>query len=679
MKHRAILLLLAVTAALPAPGAALARRLNRYEYNSTIRDLLGVDFRAGDDFPADNFSYGFDNNAATLTVTPALMAKYLDAAKKIARAAIEPVPPPATPEVERRSNASASPDFAWRRNFIWDGDYDVHIAIAGRSDPFALYISLDDGEPQRLPVSVDFEARRYADTRLTVGAGAHRLRVLVVRDDDRAVDQAWAYEEARARKTGAEPLSKAEIRTRLMAGALPDFAGRVTPPYPEFVEARGPYGLVLPAISAGYRLVFSCGHALGGHTPACVRGNLENLARRAWRRPVTPGEIDKLMRLAAAPPPSDSKSEQQNLRQQMETGVEAILVSPSFLFRVENAASPRGNDFEMASRLSYFLWSSMPDDELFHAAERRELADPAALQAQARRMLADPKSNALAENFAAQWLEFRNLDFIHRDPARFPQFTADLRDAMRMETELFFEHVLHEDRGILDFLNAKYTFVNELLAKLYGIPGVAGDRFRQVDLDGTARVGVLTQASVLTVTSYSTRTSPVLRGKWILENILNDPPPPPPANVAALRDPSSEPALTLRQQLEQHRANPACAGCHLRMDALGFGLENFDAIGRWRARDEPLPIDSTGTLPDGSSFSSPVELAAILAKHPNAFAQCLTEKLLTFALGRELNSQDRVAAAGIGQSAAKTNYRLSDLILGIVASPAFRADAEAHE
>jgi hypothetical protein len=679
MKHRATSLLLAISAALTAPGAVPVRRLNRYEYNCTVRDLLGVDFRANDDFSADNFSYGFDNNAATLTVTPALLAKYLNAAKKIARAAIEPIPPPATPEMESRSNASASPDLVWQRNFIWDGDYDVHVAVAGRSDPLRLYVSLDDGEPQSLPVSVDFEGRRNADTRLNIGSGVHRLHVFVVRDDERSVDQARAGEVAHARSSGGEPLSKSEIRARLMAGTLRDFAGSVAPPYPEYVEARGPYGLVLPAIPAGYSLVFSCGHAPGEHTPACVRRNLESLARRAWRRPLTPAEINQLMRLAVLGVASDAKSEQQKLQQQMETGVEAILVSPSFLFHIEYAGPARGNDFELASRLSYFLWSSMPDEELFDAADRRQLDEPAALATQARRMLASQKSNALAENFAAQWLEFRNLDFIHRDPARFQQFNIDLRDAMRTETELFVEHVLHEDRSILDFLDAKYTFINELLAKLYSIPDVSGEDFRRVSLAGTPRVGILTQASVLTVTSYSTRTSPVLRGKWILENILNDPPPPPPANVPALRDSSTESGLTLRAQLEQHRSNPACAGCHSRMDPLGFALENFDAVGRWRSRDESVSIDSTGTLPDGLSFSGPTELAAILAGHPEAFAQCLTEKLLTFALGRELDAEDRAAAARISQSAAKTNYRFSDLILGIVDSPTFQAATEAHE
>jgi uncharacterized protein DUF1592/uncharacterized protein DUF1588/uncharacterized protein DUF1587/uncharacterized protein DUF1585/uncharacterized protein DUF1595 len=674
MEHKAISLLLAATAVLPALSAAPARRLNRYEYNCTMRDLLGVDFHAGDDFPADNFSYGFDNNAATLTVTPSLLAKYLDAAKKIARAAVEIVPPPAEAELQRRSNASASSDITWKRNFIWEGDYDVQIALAGRNDPFTLSISLDGGEPQRLAMSFDFEGRRYADVRLHIGAGTHELRVLAIRNVDRAIDEEWSKEVARAQKTGTEPLSKNEIRTRLLANKLQDFSGAVKPPYPEYVEARGPYGLVLPSIPAGYAKVFSCGHAPNHHTRVCVRGNLENLARRAWRRPVSPAEMDKIMALVSSVQRSPSTSEQQNLQDQMEAGIEALLVSPAFLFRLENSGPASNNDFALASRLSYFLWSSMPDDELFRAADRKQLDNRLLLAAQARRMLADPKSHALAENFAAQWLEFRNLEFIHRDPARFPQFNNDLRDAMRKETELFFEHVLRQNRSVLDFLDAKYTFVNEALANLYGIPGIVGDRFRDVDLAGTPRVGILTQASVLTVTSYSTRTSPVLRGKWILENILNDPPPPPPANVAALRDPSSEPALTLRQQLEQHRKDAACAGCHSRMDALGFGLENFDAIGEWRSRDGALPVDSSGTLPDGPSFSSPVELARILTKHSDAFVECLTEKLLTFALGRELTAGDRLAAAEISQAAAKNNYRFTDLIIGIVESHAFQAD-----
>jgi hypothetical protein len=627
MKRFAIVGLFALSVLVPARVEASARRLSRYEYNCTIRDLLGVDFRAANDFPADNFSYGFDNNADTLTVTPALLAKYLAAAKKIARAAIEPIPAPGQPELARHANTSAQADITWERTFTWQGDYDLHIGIAGGRDPFELYLSADDGEPRRLAVSGDFEGRRYADIRTNLDAGVHRLRVF----------------------------------------AVPDAAGALKPPYPEFIEARGPFGPVLPAIPAGYGLVFPCGHAPGHHATACVRGNLRELAKRAWRRPVTPAEFDGLMRLV---------TQESDLTHRMETGIEAILVSPAFLYRVETRP---GNDFELASRLSYFLWSSMPDAGLFRAAEQGQLSDPAVLEAQARRMLADPKSSALAGNFAAQWLEFRNLDFIHRDPARFPEFTPELRDAMRRETELFFENVIREDRSVIDLLNAKYTFVNEILAKLYGIAGVTGDRFRKVDLAGAKRAGILTQASILTVTSYPTRTSPVLRGKWILENILNDPPAPPPANVAALRDSSAEPALTLRQQLEQHRASAACSGCHSRMDTLGFGLENFDAIGRWRVDDEALPVNSSGTLPDGSSFSGAMELEATLAGRPGDFAGCLTEKLLTFALGRGLGPADHTVAKEITESGRKTGYRFSDLVLGIVSSQTFRTPGNAHE
>jgi len=482
-------------------------------------------------------------------------------------------------------------------------------------DPVQLYIALDDEEPQRVSAASDFEGRRYADIRLNLAAGTHRLRVS-------ATDAAYA----------------------------------------EYVEARGPYGPVLPAVPPGYGLVFPCGHAPGHHTSACIRTNLQTLAGRAWRRPVTPAEFARLMKLVTA-------ADGQKPEQQMETGLEAILVSPSFLFRVESQ-----DDFGLASRLSYFLWSSMPDAALSAVAGRGQFGDAATLSAQARRMLADAKSNALAENFAARWLEFENLQSAHRDHARFPQYTGDLRDSMRTETELFVEHVIREDRSILDFLNAKYTFVNELLAKLYGIPDVTGEQFRQVDLTATPRSGILTQASVLTVTSYATRTSPVLRGKWILQNILNDAPPPPPANVPALSDPAPGSALTLRRQLEEHRSNAACAGCHSRMDTLGFGLENFDAIGEWRASEESLPVDSTGTLPDGSSFSGATELAGILARHPDAFARALTGRLMNFA-----GIEDRATAAAISQAAAKNNYRFSDLILGIVNSPAFRAAGGPHQ
>src|SRR6185312_11050266 len=305
------------------------------------------------------------------------------------------------------------------------------------------------------------------------------------------------------------------------------------------------------------------------------------------------------------------------------------------------------NDYELASRLSYFLWSSMPDERLLDLAGRHQLREPAVLKAEVKRMLSDPKSNALIDNFAGQWLELRNLDSIRPDPDEFPQFTAQLRKAMYTETEMFVKSIVREDHSILDFLDGRYTYLNERLAKFYGIPGVTGDEFRRVNLAGTERSGVLTQGSVLTVTSYPTRTSPVLRGKWILENVLNTPPPPPPPGVGSIDAKGGPLAGTMRQQMEKHRANPMCASCHTKMDPLGFALENYDAIGQWRTRDAGQPVDASGSMPDGKSFRGSAELKAILAANSNTFAECLTEKMMIYALGRGLKGYDQRAVKQI--------------------------------
>jgi hypothetical protein len=359
----------------------------------------------------------------------------------------------------------------------------------------------------------------------------------------------------------------------------------------------------------------------------------------------------------------------------MEVGVEAILVSPHFLFRVERDPAGGGDhrisDYELASRLSYFLWSSMPDAGLFRLAKEGRLHHPAVLAQQVARMLKDPKSDALADNFGGQWLETRNLDSLHPDPDKFPAFNPELRDAMKQETHLFFSYIVHEDRSILDFLTAKYSFINEPLAKLYGIPKVTGDEFRKVDLTGTPRMGVLTQASVLTVSSYPTRTSPVIRGKWILENILNAPPPPPPANVPSLKETEAGSAMSVRASLEKHRADPACASCHARMDPLGFGLENFNGVGRFRTQDGKFPIDASGTFPDGRSFKNTEELLHILEQEKDAFTRCLVEKMLTFALGRGLERYDRQVVNSIARKVADNRYRFSRLVMEIVRSAPF--------
>jgi hypothetical protein len=361
----------------------------------------------------------------------------------------------------------------------------------------------------------------------------------------------------------------------------------------------------------------------------------------------------------------------------MRVGLQAVLVSPHFLFRIERDPDPLNaeevheiTEFELASRLSYFLWSSTPDDELLDLAARGRLR--ASLTRQVKRMLADPRSLALAENFAGQWLQLRNLDDAKPDPDRFPSFDDELRAAMKRESELFFQAMVQEDRNILEFLDAKFTFLNERLAAHYGIAGVQGPEFRRVPLTGPERSGVLTHASVLTVSSYPTRTSPVIRGKWILENILNAPPPPPPPGVPNLDEEAVGNTGSLRQQLEKHRTNSVCASCHARMDPLGFGLENYDAIGAWRSRDGKFPIDVAGTLPNGQSFKSPVELKAILKADSGSFAAGLTEKLLTYALGRGLERYDRPAVQSISRRLATRGFRFSELVGGIVESMPFR-------
>jgi hypothetical protein len=446
------------------------------------------------------------------------------------------------------------------------------------------------------------------------------------------------------------------------------------PTFIDALEIRGPYNALRPPLPESYRRIFVCGHPVGQHAPACARIDLSHLARLAYRRPVTADEIDRLCKLVAS-----AEEAGMTFEQAMRVGVEAVLVSPNFLFRIERDPRPDDpsaihpvKDYELASRLSYFLWSSMPDEQLLDAAERGELHDPVVLNGQVKRMLQDPKSAALVDNFFGQWLELRNLDSIRPDPDEFPAFNAQLRRAMYTESEMFVASIVREDRSIIDFLDGKYTFLNERLARFYGIPGVSGDEFRRVSLDGTERSGVLTQGSVLTVTSYPTRTSPVLRGKWILENVLNAPPPPPPPGVGSIDAKGGPLAGTMRQQMEKHRANPECASCHKLMDPLGFALENYDAVGHWRTHDAGQQIDASGELPGGKVFNGSTQLKAILAGNRDTFAECLTEKLMIYALGRGLEGYDRRAVRKIVENLAANDYRFSALISGIVNSVPFQ-------
>lgn len=358
--------------------------------------------------------------------------------------------------------------------------------------------------------------------------------------------------------------------------------------------------------------------------------------------------------------------------------MQRLLISPNFLFRIEHGTELPGKpfqavaDYELASRLSYYLWSSMPDDELMRLAGEGRLRDEAVLDAQVHRMLQSPKAQALVKNFGGQWLQFRALESIKPDRDVFPAFQEYLRKSMAEETEQFFAYIVQQDRPITDFIAADYTFLNEKLANFYGIPGVKGNEFRKVDLAGTPRGGVLTQASILTVTSYANRTSPVLRGKWVLENILNAPPPPPPPGVPPLEESSVGPTASLRKKMEAHRTNTTCASCHARMDPLGFGLENFDAIGAWRTKDGEHDIDASGKLPDGRSFNGPTELREILTADRDAFTVGMTERMLTYALGRGLETYDRRTVRSIARETAENDYRLSSLVAGIVKSLPFQ-------
>jgi hypothetical protein len=440
------------------------------------------------------------------------------------------------------------------------------------------------------------------------------------------------------------------------------------PPYLEYLQIYGPNRQLAREVNATYRRIFTCSE----QTPGCARRIIEPLAHRAYRRPVSSAELKELTSLVTI-----AQKRGDSFQQGIRLALEAILVNPNFLFRVERDAGAAGtvhriSDLELASRLSYFLWSSMPDDELLALAEANRLHTPDVLHAQMKRLLTDKRSRSLVENFAGQWLQFRNLDVLKPDPQKFPEFDASLREAMRTETQMFFAAIVKDDRSILDFLDGRFSFVNERLAKHYGMDGVTGREFRRVDLDGSQRSGVLTQASVLTVSSYPTRTSPVIRGKWVLENLLDTPPPPPPPDVPPLNEGAVGTTVSLREQLEKHRANPVCAGCHARMDPIGFGLENYDAIGRYRTMDGKFSIDSSGTLPSGKSFSGAAELKTILRNDPQTFTRALTVKLLTHALGRGLEPYDRPAVATITQRVQQSDYRSSALIQAIVDSVPFQ-------
>jgi hypothetical protein len=641
------------------PGRVTVRRLNRAEYNNTVRDLLAVDFKPADDFPADDVGYGFDNIGDVLSFQPILLEKYMAAADKVLAEALK-VPEPAKSSKQSYNTqpiqviprdaktrpatgprkitfTSEGTGFLEKYNFPAEGEYAVRFRGWGTKvgGEFPSVTVRVDGKDLKT-FTVDAEAAKPKTYEVTAKLPAGEKRVAV------AFTNGFTDKDKKAREFGLE-----------------------------VIEIEGPFKAVPPPPSASLKLLQVTKPAAAADAPAAAEKVLTNFARRAYRRPVKSEETTRLMRLFAL-----ATKQGEPFEKALALPMKAVLVSPHFLYRIEDdPKTPDGvrtiNDWEFATRLSYFLWSTMPDEELFALAAKNELRKPAVLEAQVRRMLKDPKAKALAENFAGQWLQLRNLKTADPDKGYYPGWDEALRAAMAKEGEAFFEHVVRNDRSILEFLDADYTFVNDRLAKHYGIPNVSGSEFRQVKMPDGRRGGVITMASTLTVTSNPTRTSPVKRGKWILENILGAPPPPPAPDVPEL-PPTPQLKGTLRQQMEQHRADPGCATCHNKLDPLGFGLENFDGIGAWRTQDNKQSIDSSGVLPAGEKFSGPAELRKVLLGKADQFRRCFADKLVTFALGRGLEYYDKCALDDVVAAGKAKGDTFSAVVLAIVKSDPFQ-------
>lgn len=644
----------------PDPGRVTLRRLNRAEYRNTIRDLVGVEFDVAADFPQDDVGYGFDNIGDVLSLPPILLEKYLAAARRILDEAIVTGPPPAP--VSRYAGAQlrgGEPLEAGVRSLFSAGEIHVeHDCRAAGEYTVRVRAYGDQAGPE--PVNVELRLNGQAVGRFAVTATAAAPQVL-------ATNLTLA--------TGRQRLAVAFLNDYYQPDA-PDPAQRDRNFHLLNLEVAGPLAAAPPPLPASHRRIFFVEPA--ARTPEaereCARRILGEFARRAYRRPVSPAEVNGLLGLYDL-----ARNDGESFESGVKLALTAVLVSPHFLFRGEwpsGQEDPRAvhpvNEFALASRLSYFLWSTMPDEELFRLAAEGRLRRH--LTAQVRRMLRDPRARALVDNFAGQWLQFRNLEVVAPDPATYPGFDETLRAAMRREAELFVEHLLREDRSVLEFLDADWTFVNGPLARHYGLEGVEGEEFRKVSLQGTPRGGVLTMGSFLTITSNPTRTSPVKRGKWVLDNLLNQPPPPPPPEVPELPDnPAARLTGSLRQRLEQHRADPMCASCHALMDPIGLAFENFDGVGRWREQDGGFPIDPAGQLASGERFQGPAELKRLLlTARREDFLRCLASKLLTYALGRGLEYYDQCAVDAVVEATRRGHYRFSALVLGVVNSVPFQ-------
>ena len=675
----------------PNPGRPALHRLNRAEYQNAIHDLLALDIDAAALLPPDDSSYGFDNVADVLGVSPVLLERYLAAAETISALAVgDPSMPPSDRTYRVRFDLTQTRHIEGlplgtrggtliRETFPLNGEYLIKPKlwrtnvgfIRGLQYPHQVEVTLDGARVHLVTVGTpdDFatslmgpqNAVTMIESRLQVRvpmtAGPHTIGVAFVQ------------------KTEALPPTLLQPYQSTL-----DPVDSEGVPQLEAVTVSGPFVVSGHGDTPSRRRIFVCGAAAAIRasaapaTTACARQILQTLARRAYRRPVGDADLRPLLAFY------ETGRRKGGWDAGIQLALERILADPQFVFRAEGdggaaaVGTPfRVSDLELASRLSFFLWSSLPDDTLIDLASRGRLRDPVVLEAQVRRMLHDPRAGALVGNFAGQWLYLRNLKNVAPSSEQFPEFDDNLRQSFQRETELLIDSVMREDRSVLDLLTADYTFVNERLAKHYGIPNIYGSQFRRIPVSSEARRGLLGQGSVLTVTSQANRTSPVLRGKWILDNLLGTPPPPPPPDVPALKENSErDRPLTMREQMEEHRANPACASCHKQMDPLGFALENFDAVGAWRTLDARNPIDPASDLADGTHVDGPVALRQALLRHPDAFVGTMTAKLLTYALGRGIEYYDMPAVRAVVKGASAQNYRFSSIVMGIVASTPFQ-------
>ncbi len=670
----------------PNPGHPTVHRLNRAEYSNAIRDLLALDIQPGASLPPDDSGYGFDNIGDVLSLSPVLIERYMSVGRTVARLAVgdtdvKPQIDTFTPVKEVRAASKGGPKIPRNERISDDLPFDsaggLAIAYTFPVDgEYVFKIKLPsppagaDGVQAPSPI---------LELRVPVKAGVRNVGVTFMRSS--AVPEILpAFGNGRGGGRGgrgaAPTPATAHLDLRLDGERLKLYdvpEGGNGPTFNE-LSIAGPYNVVGSGDTPSREKIFVCKPASAKDEDACAHKILANLTRHAFRRPVTEADLKPLLAFYAA------GRKEKDFNNGIEMALRAVLVSPDFLFRIEHdpaGAAPgsvhRISDYELASRLSFFLWSSIPDEELLTLAGQNKLRDPKVVQQQVARMLDDPKSKAFVSNFAGQYLYLRNLASQKPDPDEYPEFDNNLRHAFEQETQLFFNAILRENRPVTDLLDAKFTYLNQRLAEFYGVPGVYGPQFRRVELTDPRRSGILGQGSLLTVTSYPNRTSVVQRGKWVLENLLGTPPPPPPPNVPSLDPHGKDGKMSMRQAMEMHRANPVCATCHSRMDPIGFALENFDGIGQWRDKDNGTPIDASGKLPDGATFTGAAGLKdLILTRHRDEFISTFTEKLMTYALGRGLESYDRPAVRTVMREAAKENDSVQALIRAIIDSPQFQ-------